>query len=1319
MKLKRLLSVATLLVGALGINAQTDVTSTYLKNANFDDESSWIDANAAVTDKGNVSEVAGWTTAIASSWTGSATMGYGTAGQCNASAIPTNNPTGGTSGGALAISGSWGGKIQYTQEVNLPAGVYNISYKAYNAQTSADVNNKITSNLIGFIANDETSYYCNKTNFNSGEWSEETLTFTLNEPTTGKISVGALFPSASSSVTARLFIDGITITYLDLIPGCKLALQNEIDKAKSLEVSDADKEALNSAIVAAETTLANATTATELTNAKTALEKAEKIALKGLASCSYINPSANLLVNGNFDTQNYGWTLTNMEYMQNNQRPTRYAQRWQSGALNVNGSAVQIISDLPKGLYILNATVNAQFQSDQGLEITGATLNINDTKVNTSGPWTEYEVFYELENDGDITVSFAFNGTNANWVGVDDFTLMYYGEGTFEELKYTQALNKAKELATKEMSSSVKSILDAAITDNSNIDTTDSDAMVAATEALESVIKFAMKSVKSHEILALGTLPDNSIEGWTCTNSNTFHINTWSVEGNTDGTDMRTPFIENWVGKPGPLGAGTISYTMEGLEPGTYTVEARIRIYSESGAEPAGATYFANETSIDIAEGNHFEFREMKGIYDTYKVKCVVGEDGKLTFGVNITEPTFNWVAIKGIKVKDSSPSLGTPAITPENGSNVMLNEFAGVSISFPESFNLEDVSKENLTYTLTAQLINTTDDAVVATEEINGAYDATCTAFATTKLNANKTYKVVIPAGSIVLNDGTTDIYTNKIEYGTQFSAVLGTLKAGTYFIQNAESGRYLVGGNSWGTQASLHKHGIDFIVTLNNGKYNLDSKISNGGNNHFLGDNLYVDSGAFGWSIVMQEDGTYTISNGSNYLVENAGSSVLATATDGTAANARWNFISIEDVLKMAEYTTSEAPLDMTGFIMDYGFGRNNTRNSSWLGDDPAYRFDENGVYSNAEFYNKTFNLYQEITGLPKGTYMVKVQGYYRDGHPSYAAARHESGAENLNAVLYAVGKTSASTPLKSIFDADLANMTTTGDYWETSLGRVPHSMTAANYAFAAGMYEGNSVTVSVGSDGKLTIGIKQETAGANENWTIFDNFELYYLGSTDTKFRDAGETTYQLSDATALTNGETVEVDNAKIANGVVVSFPDAVVEQTWKSGFRAYTIVKEEGGTVYRLETNADENNILNVAKGLFKANRTYEVTIEHIDYLDYTRFCDEDPKFLALGFDGCDPMPLWSTDSWSSDRGSFCVTIKTDETVVEDNTSAAKQIVFVEGGEATGIEGINTETVSTEYFNLNGVRVAAPQKGLNIIKKRMADGSVKTLKVMVK
>ena len=40
-------------------------------------------------------------------------------------------------------------------------------------------------------------------------------------------------------------------------------------------------------------------------------------------------------------------------------------------------------------------------------------------------------------------------------------------------------------------------------------------------------------------------------------------------------------------------------------------------------------------------------------------------------------------------------------------------------------------------------------------------------------------------------------------------------------------------------------------------------------------------------------------------------------------------------------------------------------------------------------------------------------------------------------------------------------------------------------------------------------------------------------------------------------------------------------------------------------------------------------------------------------------------------------------------------------------------------VSIEFFNLNGVRINKPQKGIAIMKQKMNDGTVKVTKIMIK
>lgn len=211
----KLCAIAFALLGATSLSAQTDVTSTYLTNAGFDDESGWATSNVGVTSGGNMQDIPGWTKK-AVGWSSGATFGYGGGGQVNGSSVPSTGPDGTATGGAFGFSGSWSADITYTQEVTLPAGVYTLSYKVYNAQTSTDGNNKLATNKFGFVASSGTTYYGATTTFTSSVWTEASTTIVLTAETSGNISIGATFPGASSSVTPRLIVDGVTLTHKPL-----------------------------------------------------------------------------------------------------------------------------------------------------------------------------------------------------------------------------------------------------------------------------------------------------------------------------------------------------------------------------------------------------------------------------------------------------------------------------------------------------------------------------------------------------------------------------------------------------------------------------------------------------------------------------------------------------------------------------------------------------------------------------------------------------------------------------------------------------------------------------------------------------------------------------------------------------------------------------------------------------------------------------------------------------------------------------------------------------------------------------------------------
>lgn len=228
-KLNKLFAILFAVLGVGNLSAQTDVTDTYLTNAGFDDSGSWITGDIGQT-----------TTNAASSWKASSSgdtwwyggaVGYGSSLKVNSVTPPATNPDGTTEGGALGISAGWGCTVTYTQEVTLPAGVYTLSYAAYNANTSATQ----AKNLIGFVSS-SASCYGKTTSFAANTWTKEDVIFALTTETTGNISVGMGAISGGSGANAKLFVDGVTLTYKpfsDVTPENPVDLTSMVSNAQS------------------------------------------------------------------------------------------------------------------------------------------------------------------------------------------------------------------------------------------------------------------------------------------------------------------------------------------------------------------------------------------------------------------------------------------------------------------------------------------------------------------------------------------------------------------------------------------------------------------------------------------------------------------------------------------------------------------------------------------------------------------------------------------------------------------------------------------------------------------------------------------------------------------------------------------------------------------------------------------------------------------------------------------------------------------------------------------------------------------------------
>lgn len=331
--------------------------------------------------------------------------------------------------------------------------------------------------------------------------------------------------------------------------------------------------------------------------------------------------------------------------------------------------------------------------------------------------------------------------------------------------------------------------------------------------------------------------------------------------------------------------------------------------------------------------------------------------------------------------------------------------------------------------------------------------------------------------------------------EIGTYYYEFNGAteveLAAGDYVIKNVESGLFLNGANSWGTKASATKHGQFMTVAkLEDGTYTIDSHISNGGDKHYLaaGDNTFLDALPAYHTIEMVAPGIFAVKDSNDKYLAAGEDGLINFNADEVTEAAKWQFISKEQLIVSLEDATAAEPADATALIGDANFSRNNQWISKWDIQPGKGGPNEN---MNAEKWggnSQTFVSAQTLTDLPNGFYTLKAQGFYRyndttDNTNDVAIAAHADGTEVIYSYLFANNDSVALTSI-----ADEATV-------EANNGVVPFSQSEAAAAFNLGLYQ-NEINFEV-TDGTIKLGIaKVEHLGCD--WTVWDNFELYYLGT-----------------------------------------------------------------------------------------------------------------------------------------------------------------------------------------------------------------------------
>lgn len=722
MKLKHLLALAAVAVGSSAL-AQTDVTSQYLVNADFEEAYVEMPNSVVKTDRA-IYQPNGWTVKL-------------TGTNENDMSILTSNDKASGSFSDFKINHSgeqtywvrhrWGGKqwqtsgnhlgqdtaLELQQEVTLPAGIYTISADMIHFSAGTEANNF----AILKIGNKSVTadFYRQK---NDDGWKNYSFTY-FSDGTPQKLSLRAEQNWTNESIVG---FDDVKI------------VKHNVDADHPYDITE-------------------------------------------------------LIVNNSFENGFDGWTNAGNMATQKNESivkdGSQYAEFWQP---NGTKGVEQTIKDLPAGLYKL--TVHARTRGTSN-----AYIYINDVKTNLDIDDSEkdYEVTAMLDANSEIKIGLRAIGSGASgsWIACDNFRLAYVSaelpalpaaiEGKMNneiataqtaaisayETNPTAANYNAATAAIKDAQASVnmyatnKAALDAqkALMDGTNIynaegwtayNTAYTEALTAYENgtATETVVNPTIAtgwraSTAYNFLLTPWKLDDKDASGF----EQKLYINTWSTEGDTDGSNFTVPFFELYADAGWRLGTYKISSSIPNLENGLYKVEALVRVQNRDDvSNVTGISLSVNDGApVDVTNGSHVgDF-----VLGTFTAEGLVKE-GTLNILFDLNDTQATWLSFKNVKytkVRDLTPEefavvptaialdkaevtltaaentvTLTPTFTPEDATETVIWETSNASVATVANGVVTGVAPGTATITVKS----TIDENVKATCEVTVEYGET-----------------------------------------------------------------------------------------------------------------------------------------------------------------------------------------------------------------------------------------------------------------------------------------------------------------------------------------------------------------------------------------------------------------------------------------------------------------------------------------------------------------------------------------------------------------------------------------------------------------
>ncbi len=248
-----------------------------------------------------------------------------------------------------------------------------------------------------------------------------------------------------------------------------------------------------------------------------------------------------------------------------------------------------------------------------------------------------------------------------------------------------------------------------------------------------------------------------------------------------------------------------------------------------------------------------------------------------------------------------------------------------------------------------------------------------------------------------------------------------------------------------------------------------------------------------------------------------------------------------------------------DLTFLLANPAFDSNATDGWSY---NPAPGYDATG--HNAEYFQKDFDFHQTLAAMPEGQYTLNVQAFERIGTDNAAAfTAYNNGTDETDTYIYLNGCDNNRQQVKNLMSEGSATQLYSASDWHSDVQYTttlvsggddlfrPNSMVGAAQYFAQNMYDN---AVSGRANGDLTVGICG--TGADGDWTLFDNFQLYFHGSATFATIDE-DADFSLD--TDMDNATVTLVRNIKAGVWNTVCLPFSLTDSETKAAFGSDTKV----------------------------------------------------------------------------------------------------------------------------------------------------------------